>query len=268
MEECYLEGDNIIYYRKNKFTKKPTIVFIHGLSGSSSAWLPYERILESEFNILCPDLRGHGKSFRPHKLKDYSISAFSDDIYRIMKKERINDFIIVSHSFGNIVALEFLRKHQNIVKALILISPDPAPAKRKAANFLVPLQNILYLIDYLPLIKKSGKHVDYQKYLGTGDWNIRRYFTDIKNTGIRSYLFSMTHAYKFNFENFLTKIRLPTLIIHGDKDTIFPIESGIKASKAIKNSKFVVFEGSNHIIVLNDFDRLYKEIYKFLKGLR
>ena len=72
MEECYLEGNEKIYYRKNKFLKRPTIVFVQGLSGTSSGWIPYEKILGKKYNVLSLDLRGHGKSFRPKYFKDYS----------------------------------------------------------------------------------------------------------------------------------------------------------------------------------------------------
>jgi len=69
-------------------------------------------------------------------------------------------------------------------------------------------------------------------------------------------------------ENSLKKIKVPTLIIHGNKDTIFPIHSGRKINNLIKNSKFVVFEGSDHIIVLNDFAKLSTEINKFVNELK
>ncbi len=267
MEECFLEGKERIYYRKNKFLKRHTIVFVHGLSGSSSAWLPYESKFKNKFNVLSFDLRGHGKSFRPDRLSAHSITYFASDLYRIIKKENIKKFIMVAHSFGNFIALDFINKHQKMLKALILISADASLAKRKRIQIIRPFFTISKLINYFPQIKKKGKHVDYKKYIATGDWNISRMFVDIKNTGLRTHIFSLYNAYSFNC-NYLHKIKIPTLIIHGKKDTIFPIKAGIQLNKSIKNSKLIIFENANHIIVLNNFKELYEELNEFIKSLK
>ena len=257
-----------IYFRKNNSINGETIIFVHGLSGSSSAWMPYEKKLNKMYNIISLDLRGHGKSFRPKKLKDYSIRLFSNDIYNLAKKEKLSKFILVSHSFGNLITLDFAKKHQKMLKALILISPDAAPKKIRSAFTLYPLIYLTKLIDYFPSIKNKGIHVDYTQYLNTGDWNVRRFITDVKNTGIKSFLFSMAHAYNFDIENFLSKIKIPILIIHGDKDTIFPVSSGIKINNLIKKSKLIILNECDHIIVLNNFNKVYNEINKFLESLK
>jgi len=269
MKEYYLSGKDFIYYKKNNFIKRrQTLVFVHGLSGSSSAWEDYEAYFEKKFNVLTLDLRGHGKSFRPKKLKDYTIEKFSEDLYKIVKKEKLSRFFLIGHSFGNLVVLDFFKRHKKFVKALILVSADSAPSKRKITKIILPFLWLSKLMNFLPLIKKTGGHVNYKNHLGSGDWNVRRTIADVSNTGLRSYLFSTYHAYKFDMEDYLKSIKVPTLIIHGDKDTIFPISSGRKIHDLIKNSEFVVFKGSDHIIVLNDFTKLSKEIIKFMEGLK
>jgi 3-oxoadipate enol-lactonase len=265
MKEKYLGIKNRIFYRKNEFdSKRKTLVFVHGLSGSSSAWIPYEERFEKQFNVLTFDLRGHGKSFRPEKISDYSIEKCSSDLYSLVKHEKISKFVLIGHSFGNLVVLDFLKKHQKLVKSVIFISAEYAPSKRKLTRIVIPL---LILSPILKLfgVKKEGSQVDYSKHIQTGDWNIKRTYADIKNTGLGSYLFATKYAYKFNAEKFLPKIKIPVLIIHGDKDTIFPIASGRKMHSMIKNSKMIVFNGADHIIPLNYFKRLSKEIDRFAK---
>lgn len=45
-EEGTIGTKDKIYYRCNKFTKtRKTLVLVHGLTGSSSAWIPYEKTL-------------------------------------------------------------------------------------------------------------------------------------------------------------------------------------------------------------------------------
>jgi pimeloyl-ACP methyl ester carboxylesterase len=265
MLDHYLPGKEKIYYRKNDFKKnRKTIIFVHGLYGSSSAWLPYEKIFEKKYNVLSIDLRGHGKSFRPKKTKDYAIEKFSEDLYKIIKKEKITRSILVGHSFGNLISLNFVKEHEDMVKALILISPDAAPAKRK---IIISFLYLFYIINFFPLIKKTGTHVDYKKYHDTGDWNIKRMIADIKNTGLRSFLFSTIKAYNFDIEEYLPKIKIPVLIIHGGKDTVFPIKASIRINRAIKHSKLKIFTDSDHIIVLNNVSELSNEINNFITSL-
>ena len=72
------------------------------------------------------------------------------------------------------------------------------------------------------------------------------------------------HLIKLDAEALLNKILIPTLIIEGTKDSIFPPKVAEHLSKRIKNSQLNLMEGENHIIVLNNPDDLSKTINEFL----
>src|SRR5437016_6254620 len=104
MQEHVLKEE--IYYRTNFF--KPdrlTLVFIHGVSGSSSAWLPYEKIFENKYNILTYDIRGHGKSKKFRSYHDYEIKHFANDLHELVTYLRIEKMVLISNSFGALIAL-------------------------------------------------------------------------------------------------------------------------------------------------------------------
>ena len=93
--------DNRIYYRTNEFQPgRPTLVFAHGVSGSSSAWLPYEKIFENKYNILTYDIRGHGLSKKYPHYEDYEIKKFAEDLHDLVSSLGITKFVLVSNSFG------------------------------------------------------------------------------------------------------------------------------------------------------------------------
>ena len=264
MEKKYLGIKNKIFYKKNKFSnKRKTLIFVHGVSGSSSAWINFEKKFEKNFNVLTFDLRGHGKSFRPQKFSEYSLNDFSKDLYKLIKHENISNPILIGHSFGNLVILNFLEKHLNLVKSVVFISAEYAPSKRWE-NKIVAAS---FLLNPLAIVfngKKKWGHIDYSDYENTGDWNLRRMHADIKNTGLKSFLYSLQHSYKSSAEKILPKIKIPVLIIHGDKDTIFNISYAREMASKIKNSKIIIFRGANHIIPLNYFKKLSKEIENFI----
>lgn len=256
---------NKIYYRVNEFKSgRPTIVFVHGLSGSSSAWIKYEKKFEDKFNLLTFDLRGHGQSPRYYKYEDYKIESFAEDIYELIKFLEIKEFVLAGHSFGALIVLEFVRRHEDLVKSIILLSPNTTVNKRMLAKIIKPLLFLSRLISWLPLFPKNGGHVDYSRFPNTGDWNIFRILADIRNTGLNVYLYGSRQAYKFDCEKYLSEIHIPALIIHGKKDTIFPVKNSIMMSKKIKNSRIIILENANHIIVLNNFFEINGAIETFV----
>src|SRR3989344_4311202 len=175
MQEYYLNG---IYYRKNTFRRRPTLVFIHGLTGSSSAWIPYEKKFEKYYNLLSVDLRGHGKSAKSPNSKDYYIPEMARDVFKVVHHERIPRFTLVSHSFGNFVAYEFLKHHSSKTNSAIFVSPVYKPSERAISTILHPLFVLNRLLEPLNLFTKKGSHLDYRKYYGTGDCNLRRMYAD------------------------------------------------------------------------------------------
>ena len=266
MKELFFHK-NSIYYRTNDFQSgKPTLVFVHGLSGSSSAWVEYEKKFNGKYNILSLDLRGHGKSIKFKNYRDYEIKKFAEDINELIVHLNLDKFTLISHSFGTLIALEFLAQHQNLVVSSVFLSPSFCPKKQKAANIIRPvIKFFAKLFDVFSASGKTGGHVDYSKYKNSGDWNIRRMFADIRNTSWRISLYCLGQSYDFDRESFLSKINMPVLLMHGKNDTIFPAENSVVMSEKIKNSRLILLDDTDHIIVLNNFPEVSEAIENFVK---
>lgn len=257
-----------LFYKKNEFKHgRLTIVFVHGLSGSSSAWIPYEEKFKKDYNVLSFDLRGHGKSYKPKSRYDYEIKCFSEDLAELLEYLKINNCILVSHSFGTLVALEFLSKYGEKVCANVFLSPSYSIGKTKVEKIIKPILNVAHLFRLLPFSAKIGTHIDYSRFKGSGDWDIPRNLADIPNTSLRVFLYSLNQAYKFDRESTLKDIHVPTLIIHGEKDSIFPVSNAKKMAAKIKNSKLVLLPTANHILVLNYFPEVSHAMEDFFKTI-
>jgi glycosyltransferase involved in cell wall biosynthesis/pimeloyl-ACP methyl ester carboxylesterase len=265
MKEYILPIKNI-YYRTNEILPdRPTLIFIHGLSGSSSAWVEYEKKFAGNCNVISYDLLGHGKTVKSKKYQDYEIKNFADDLYSLIKRLDLKDFTLVSHSFGTLIALEFLVEHHDLAKSVVFLSPNFAITRRRSARVIKPLLMLSKIFDLLPFSEKAGGHIDYRKYINTGDWNLRRTIADVSNTCLRPYFYSTRQSYNFNRENFLSEIKIPVLIMHGKKDTIFPIDNSLIMKEKIKNSELILLDNTDHILVLNNFKEVSEAIEKFIK---
>ena len=255
-----------LYYRINDFdSNRETIIFIHGVSGSSSAWKMYEEKFKNIYNIISLDLRGHGKSYKPNNIQDYAIEFFAEDIYELLRYLKVKRSVIISHSFGSIIALYFVKKYQEMVSKLILLSPQSSVINMLSAKIIKPLIDFSTFIFPRPKYCIGQNHVDYSIYKNSGDWHIARTFADIKNTGLRIYLYCTKQTYAFDGNKILKDIHIPTLIIHGENDSIFPVKYGKYIHNKIKNSKIAIIKKTNHILVLNNFNEVSKLIEDFIE---
>jgi pimeloyl-ACP methyl ester carboxylesterase len=243
---------------------RETLVFIHGLSSSSSAWRDYEKKFEAGYNVLSFDLRGHGKSSKPRDYESYAIKDMAEDLFELKVFLGIETFIMISHSFGTLVALEYLALHQDTLRAAVFLSPDYKVGRRKSEKILRPFLDISSVLGIFPFSSKPARHIDYDPYLGTGDWNLRRLWADIKNTGLRVYLYCTRQSYRFDRSFLLREIRIPVLLVHGKNDSIFPMANSLHMAAEIPGARLLLLDRADHIIVLNKSRELLEAIEIFL----
>ena len=110
--------------------------------------------------------------------------------------------------------------------------------------------------------------MDFEKYVGTGDWNVKRIFSDIIHTTFKSWIFTYQNIAKFDAIEILKSIKKRVLIIEGEKDSVFNMLEAKKINSLIKNSELNVIPEANHILVINNPHELQKEIYGFVKNFK
>jgi pimeloyl-ACP methyl ester carboxylesterase len=265
MNEHFLTHQGI-YYRTNTFAPgRRTLVFVHGVSGTSSAWRPYETRFSPRHNIVTYDLRGHGKSRRYPYFRNYAVDCFIDDLKALLDELRVERCTLVGHSFATLLALEFLRLHPGRVEGAVLASADFDVGWTRRARLLKGLLRPVRIMDYLPFSPKQGTHIDYGRYPRSGDWNIPRIAADVRNTTWRVYLYCSRQIYTVRAESLLNTIRVPVLLVHGRRDSIFPVEHARYMALQIPHARLVVLDEADHIVVLNHADAVCGAIEEFLE---
>lgn len=258
-----------IYYDKTVKDKKKWLVFLHGFGGDLTAW-DKEREYFTNLGIsnLAMDLRGHGLSERSNNKSFYKLENFSKDLVSLIKEENLSDPVVIGHCFGGIVSINFQANNPKSSKGLILVDTSFKPpffsynpVERTFLKYLLEM-----LTEVVPDIKISG-HRNFNKFINTGDWDIKRILSDILHTSLKSYLSICQNLVQVNARDLLSKIIVPTLVIEGTADTIFPPDIAKYLSKRIKKSELDLIPGANHILVLNNPKDLEKSIEGFLKKI-
>jgi|SRR3989344_6257514 len=269
MKESFFE-ERGIYYRTNIFhSDRPTLLFIHGLSDSSSVWAPYERAFEDSYNIVSMDLRGHGRSRKLFFYSAYSPLLIADDIVALLDRLAIQRCIVIGRSFGTLLALSAIRQSPEKFSAAVFLSPTYGASRAwwlPFARIFISVFGFLSLL--LPFDPKPRDHVDYSKYAPTADWSLRRIIPDIRNTSLRVYLFCTQHIYKLDTNEWWQDIKIPVLIVHGVKDTVIPVASAEKLHTLLPHSKLILLPNANHFFPVNNISEVTRELEGFLVSLK
>ncbi len=264
MKESFFENRGIAYRTNGFEASRPTLVFIHGLSGSASAWFPYEGLFSATHNLLSFDLRGHGMSAKPTHYKDYDLAKSAEDLYELLEHLHVGRFTLISHSFGTLVALEFLLAHEGRVSGAIFLSPVAGLRRTKLFSLTraatVTLASLFSVFPFRPVVR--GR-VDYTPFTHTGDWNLRRIGRDLRITTLRVYIYSLAHAYTKGYDFLWERVAVPTLIMHGKEDSIIPVENAVRLASEIPGAELVILARANHVIVLNNIPEVAEHIRAF-----
>ena len=255
-----------IHYRYNKFVAgRSTLVFLHGLTGSSSSWREYEQAFDADYNICTIDLRGHGLSVKPREPEEYGIKHFARDVATVLEELQITRCIIVSHSFGTLVALELYLQRPEKVEKIFFFSPNYNLNSRWLNRLTNPVVNLLAAaLSRLPLPLHAGKQIDYSKFPQVGDWDIALNIADIANTTLRVYCYCLQQISSAALDWQWPRVLVPTLIVHGKQDSIVPLANARTLAARMPRAKFLELENANHLFVLNNYRQTILVMRDFL----
>jgi pimeloyl-ACP methyl ester carboxylesterase len=149
----------------------------------------------------------------------------------------------------------------------VFTSPEIYLEETPMAKIIRPALKVFThgILPVLPFNPKPRGHVDYKNHINSTDWNIKRNIADMKNTGLHAHFYSLGQSLAPDKKYDLEKINVPTLIMHGEKDTMIPMKNSINMSKEIKNSTFVSIPNVDHNTVHNGVKIISEEIESFIE---
>ena len=235
---------------------KDTIILLHGSGQSHVVWSLTDQYLSDEgYNVFTLDLPGHGNS-EGSCLK--SIEAMADWLEKVVTTIGINNLILLGHSQGCLIALEYFNKFPQKVKKLIFV----------AGSYQIPVNKSLIDLSYsgdmesLNLMMKWGYGYSKQFIGGNPLKKILNSSREVRE--VLAVDLIACNNYK-NGINALKKIKFPTFFIFGELDKMISLDKGKEFSGLISGSKTHIIKDCGHMIILeNPFEKREK-IAEFLK---
>ncbi|HIF84006.1 MAG TPA: alpha/beta hydrolase [Flavobacteriaceae bacterium] len=225
------------------------VTFVHGAGGSSSIWYKQIRDYKKHFNVLLLDLRGHGKS--KYSIKNvfenkYTFSSISNDIIKVLKKEKIKSSHFVGISLGTILIRHIAEFYPKMVKSMILggavmklnFKSQFLMKLGLAFKSIVPYIWIYKLLAFIIMPYKNHKE---SRIL---------FINEAKKLYQKEFVrwFKLTSQVNPLLKLFRqVELSIPTLYVMGSEDYMF-LESIKILSKEHKSSKLLVVPNCGHVV--------------------
>ncbi len=251
----------------------PTLVFIPGTSVYAQFYIEFmDQMHKQGFNVVGFDPRGHGRSSGPRG--DYTINGLVDDAIAVVKYAR-NRFggpvAVAGSSQGGMAAFYAAARDDSIAAAvchniadlngkdnLVLSQVRPPLFLVSVAEFMTRLYGSysipisMYLDLKIELMKDGTDVITFSK----ADPIVVRYIT------LRA-LGSLLHT---DLAKPVEKIRVPVMLVHADRDSIFPqaYVEGIYNRLTCKKN-YLLFKNTEHLVMSNNVPEVVPPVTAWLR---
>ncbi|MBT2654100.1 alpha/beta hydrolase [Bacillus sp. ISL-18] len=252
MGEFFIGGSKIPYLR---FGEGEPLVFIHGLGEVKEGWSNQFEFAD-QYDLIIPDLRGHGEYQMPGEI---SIKHFAEDVISLLNGLGIESAHICGLSMGGMVAQEIYRQAPEMCRSLMLVSTFHYAPETLGKLFLKYRK--AHAANKSPdvLRETAAKICLYS-------WNKDNFekFHQFYRPNREYYFKSMEACLEVNNLTLLPKIKVPTLIIGGQYDSVIPVWVQLLMHKQIPHSEFVIFRNTGHIAKLEAKESFNRTLRSFL----
>jgi len=263
---------NIDLYYEDHGSGAP-IVLIHGYPLSGASW---ERqvpvLLDGGHRIITYDRRGFGKSSQP--TTGYNYDIFAEDLHKLVTHLELRDFALVGFSMGGGEVARYFGKYgsKGVSKAVIISGVPPFLLKTpdnpegvdgsvfEGIQKAVAADRYVFFTEFFKNFYNTdlllGKRISEQAVQSS--WNVAAGASATASL-------ACVPTWHEDFRNDLTRVDVPTLVIHGDADRILPITaSGLRTAKQIKGARLLVIKDGPHCITWTHAGQVNGELLEFL----
>ncbi|OQX78877.1 MAG: hypothetical protein B6D64_05690 [Bacteroidetes bacterium 4484_276] len=219
------------------------IVLLHGFMESLHIWDDFTDVLSKSFRVVRVDLPGHGGT--PVMGEVHTMALMAEVVKTVLDALKIDKCVMVGHSMGGYVALEFAKQFPDLLAGFCLFhshaAADNAEAKenRRRTINIVKLNRAGFIQQFIPeLFAKSNV----EKFAG----EIQNLQNQSANTsGIIAALQGMKE--RAGNLGLLINTKLPVLFIAGKDDSRIPIQNIMAQAILPSHSEMLILGGVGHI---------------------
>ena len=240
------------------------LVMIHGWGMHSGVWQPLVKKLSQKYMLYLVDLPGMGNS-RP--VEPYHLYNLADEVAEVIPG--VSD--VLGWSLGGLVAQRIALNQPDRIRRLVLVGSTPRfvstpdwQAGVDPANFSAFAESVNHdykaaILQFLSLqcMQSSDRRATIRQ--------LRASF-DTRPTPTQTTLQRALHILlESDLRAEIANIRKPTLLIHGDRDTLAPVQAAHWMMQQLPHGFLRVISGSAHAPFLSHTDQFIEALNQFLE---
>lgn len=240
------------------------LLLVHGFPLDHSMWAGQFEPFSTRHRVIAPDLRGFGASSASDE--SVSMEQFADDLAELLAALKINEPVVFCGlSMGGYIALQFVKKHADRLKALVLCDTRAAAdTAEAAANRLSMAQRVLNegaeIAAAAMAPRLFGKQTAQQQPERVE--KVRRVMLSTAPAAIAAAQRGM--AARPEMTDYLPQISVPTLVVVGEEDPISPVAEMRQIAESIPGAQFAIISAAGHMAPLENPAAFNEELEKFL----
>lgn len=243
------------------------LLLIHGYPLSEELFSRNREALSESYQVITPTLRGYGMSEAPDNTA--TIQTYAEDMLALMDELGVQQAIIGGMSMGGPITFEMYRQAPERFKGMILIDTIAAPAGPPEAGLWNGVAELAQNEDVSALVPALMKD------MLTGDtrMNMPEQVEFLSNIFEQASLEAAVAganalANRPDSQPTLSTITVPTLILVGLEDTVYPFEIAQMMNDAIANSELVILDGASHAAIYEAAEQANQAILDWAQGVQ
>jgi len=236
----------------------PPVLFLHG-GGGLPSWLPFFARLAEKFDVIVPEHPGFGESETPTWLD--SVSDLANFYLDFLDKLALHSVHLVGHSLGGWIAAELAVRNTSRLASLTLMSSGG-----------IHVDGVEQVDTFLSNEEQRIRDLFYdQKLADEALARARRpEFEELmlKNLASTARLVWQPRSHDPQLQKWLHRIDVPTLLIWGDHDRLFPKEYALAFERLIPGARAAIIADCGHLPHVEKTEVCAAEIEGFLDGMR
>jgi pimeloyl-ACP methyl ester carboxylesterase len=272
-KEIVLHGHPVTYRREGE---GEVVLLVHGITSSSRTWRSIMPGLGASYDVIAPDLLGHGTSAKPRG--DYSLGAYASGLRDLLVALDIPKVTVVGHSLGGGVAMQFAYQFPERLQRLVLVDSGGLGGEVALALRAATLPGSDYVLPVLFSSPVRGAGALAGGVLGRlglrANADVRGLVEGFESLGDASARRAFLHTARAVIDpsgqrvdardRLYLSAHVPTMIVWGARDRIIPVAHGRGAHEAMPGSRFEVFDGAGHFPFNDDPERFVALLADFM----
>ncbi|GAB5446688.1 3-oxoadipate enol-lactonase [Gymnodinialimonas sp.] len=238
----------------------PAVVFGNSLGTDLRLWDPVVPLLPKGLRIIRYDKRGHGLSTCP--APPYTMGALVHDAERMMDALAVSDAVFIGLSIGGLIAQGLAAKRLDLVRAVVLSNTAAKIGTRQMWEDRISTLRADGLASMAPAILERWFAPRFRDSPAVAPW--RRMVETCPEDGYAGCSAAIAGS---DFYATTAALRLPALVIAGDRDGATPPDLVRELADLIPGSRFELMRGTGHLPCVEDPQTYAAHLTSFLSDI-